>query len=54
MPNRDEFLGVNLSEEVKAALRAEAARREISMSALTYETLKDMLAKLGYPIAADD
>jgi hypothetical protein len=43
---RDEFLGVNISEEDKLALRDEAKRRGISMSALTADLIKDMLAEL--------
>lgn len=44
--DRDEFLGVNLNEADKQALRAEAERRGISMSALTSDLIKDMLASL--------
>lgn len=43
---RDEFLGVNLSESDKLALRAEAERRGISMSMLTSDLIKEMLAAL--------
>lgn len=42
---RDEFLGVNISEEDKQALREEAARRGLSMSALTADLIRDMLAE---------
>lgn len=51
--NRDQFLGVNLSESVKDALRAEAERRGISMSALSSEMLKEMLITCGYPLEAE-
>lgn len=44
--DRDEFLGVNISEADKTALRAEAARRGISMSALTADLIKDMLKEV--------
>ncbi len=44
--DRDEFLGVNISDADKVALRAEAARRGLSMSALTSDLIKDMLASL--------
>ena len=44
-PDRDEFLGVNLSEDDKEALRREAARRGVSMSALTSDLIKEMLAE---------
>ena len=50
---RDQFLGVNLSEPVKDALRAEANRRGISMSSLSYDMLKEMLITLGYPLEAE-
>ena len=43
---RDEFLGVNLCEADKTALRQDAKRRGISMSALTADIIKDMLASL--------
>lgn len=43
---RDEFLGLNISTADKVALRAEAARRGISMSALSAEAIKEMLAAL--------
>lgn len=43
---RDVFLGINISERDKVALRAEAERRGISMSALTSDLIKDMLATL--------
>lgn len=43
---RDEFLGVNLSESDKHALRAEAERRGVSMSSLTSDLIKEMLAAL--------
>jgi hypothetical protein len=49
---RDEFLGVNLAGDVKDALRAEAARRGISMSMLSSELLRDMLLCCGYPVEA--
>lgn len=52
-PDRDQFLGVNLSESVKDALRAEAGRRGVSMSALSAEILRDMLVTCGYSIEAE-
>ena len=42
---RQAFLGVNISEGDKVALCQEAERRGISMSALTAELIKDMLAQ---------
>lgn len=50
---RAQFLGVNLSEPVKDALRAEALRRGISMSALSAEVLREMLTSCGYPLEAE-
>lgn len=50
--DRDEFLGINVSESVKTALRDEAHRRGVSVSALSAETLREMLVSLGYPIEA--
>lgn len=44
--DRDEFLGVNISEADKTALRQEAERRGLSMSALTAELIKEMLAEV--------
>lgn len=41
---RDEFLGVNLSETDKAGLREEAERRGLSMSSLTNDLIREMLA----------
>lgn len=43
---RDEFLGINISESDKVALRAEAARLGVSMSAMTAEWIKDRLEAL--------
>ena len=43
---RGEFLGVNLSEEDKTALREEAARRGISMSKLSSNIIQEMLESL--------
>lgn len=50
---RDEFLGVNLSEPVKMALRAETERRGVSMSEFTSELLVDMLRCCGYQLEAE-
>lgn len=47
---RDEFLGVNISDDVKSALRTEATKRGISMSAMTSEVIKDMLISCGYDV----
>lgn len=44
--DRDEFLGVNISEADKLALKEEASRRGISMSALTADLIKDMLKEV--------
>lgn len=43
--DREQFLGVNLSEADKVALRAEAGRRGISMSTLTSDLIREMLAR---------
>lgn len=51
--DRDQFLGVNLSESVKDALRAEAQRRGLSMSALSSAALREMLVACGYPLEAE-
>lgn len=48
--DREKFLGVNISEPVKTALKKEAERRGMSMSALTSDVLKDMLEACGYPV----
>lgn len=45
---RDEFLGVELTEEAKVALRAEAQKRGLSMSELSFNTLRSMLRECGY------
>lgn len=47
---RDQFLGVDLTEEVKNALRTEAARRGLSMSALTSDVVREMLIASGHAI----
>lgn len=54
MPPREEFLGVNLSESVKDALREEAGRRGMSMSELTSDTLRELLQCCGYPLIAEN
>lgn len=51
--NRDAFLGVDVTPTVKDALRAEAARRGVSMSELSSETLKEMLVECGHPLEAE-
>jgi hypothetical protein len=43
---RDEFLGINISPEDKEALKAEAARTNTSMSALTSDWIRQKLAEL--------
>ncbi len=43
---RDVFLGINISESDKRALREEAERRGISMSRLSSDLLKGMLEKM--------
>lgn len=42
---RDELLGVTLSKADKLALREEAQRRGLSMSALTSDLIKEMLGR---------
>lgn len=49
---RDQFLGVNISAEVKTALRREAKRRGLSVSKLTSQTIKQMLVDCGYEVEA--
>lgn len=44
--DRDEFLGINISDADKIALRREAKRRGLSMSAITADLIRDMLASL--------
>lgn len=44
--NRDQYIGVNLSKEDKAALKAEAARLGVSISAMTSTWIKHRLDKL--------
>lgn len=46
LDDRDEFLGINISEADKIALRAEALRSGISMSALSADWIKEKLASL--------
>jgi hypothetical protein len=50
---RNQFLGVNLTEPIKDALRAEAERRGLSISALSSDMLRDMLIACGYPLEAE-
>jgi lambda repressor-like predicted transcriptional regulator len=45
---RTEYLGVTMTEQTKAALKVEAEKRGISLSALSDETLKEMLAVCGH------
>ena len=51
--DRELFLGVNVSESVKAALREEAVKRGVSMSSITSDLLKEMLKACGYPLEAE-
>jgi hypothetical protein len=41
--DRGEFLGVNVTEPTKEALRQEAVRRGVSMSELSSNTIEEML-----------
>ena len=50
---RDEFLGIELEDLTKVALRQEARKRGISMSRLSAETIRDMLVACGYPLEAE-
>jgi hypothetical protein len=50
---RDVFLGLHVSEDVKAALRVEADRRGVTMSELSNNTLSEMLIACGYPLEAE-
>jgi hypothetical protein len=50
---RDEFLGIELEDLTKVALRQEAKRRGISMSRLSAETIRQMLIDCGYPLEAE-
>ncbi len=43
---RTNFLGVEVTDETKEALRVEAKRRGISMSSLTDATLREMLEQV--------
>jgi len=47
---REEFLGVNLSTKVKAALLEESIKRNKSMSALVSEVLVETLAECGHKL----
>lgn len=45
--NSENFLGVLLSDETKAALKALAKERGVSMSSLSSEAIEEMLTTLG-------
>lgn len=49
-PDRDEFLGVNLTEDVKGALRAEAFRYGVSMSEYASDAIREKLIKSGHQL----
>ncbi len=49
---RDAYVGLNVTEEVKEALKAEAIKRGISVSQIGSQTLKEMLVACGYPLEA--
>ena len=50
---RDQVIGVNLTEEVKDVLRAEAARRGLTVSTLSSDLLREMLIACGYKLEAE-
>lgn len=50
----DEFLGINLTEPIKDALRVEANKRGITMTRLSASALKQMLIACGYPLEAKE
>lgn len=52
-PSLEEFLGINLTEPIKDALRVEAHKRGITMTRLSAGALKQMLIACGYPLEAE-
>lgn len=44
--NRNNFLGVSISDDVKTALQEEAKRQGVSMSALSAEAIEEMLTRI--------
>lgn len=51
---RSEFLGVNVTDSVKTALKQEAEKQGKSISSLASDTLIDMLAEKDYPVAIEE
>ena len=49
--NRDQFIALHTTPDVKSALKEEAAKRNISQSRLMHEMLILALQKLGYPVS---
>jgi hypothetical protein len=47
MSDRDVFAGAHVTPEVKEALKIEAHRRKMSMSALIFEAIKEKLETSG-------
>lgn len=50
--NRDVILGGHTTPDVKDAIREEARKRRLSMSALIHEVLRDYFRSKGYPVTA--
>lgn len=49
--SRCEWVGGNVTKDVKAALKAEAGRRHISVSALLFILMRDKLKELGHDVS---
>jgi hypothetical protein len=47
---RCEWVGGNVTKDVKAALKAEARRRHISVSALLFIVVRDAMKQLGHDV----
>ena len=52
--DRNKFLAAHVTAPVKQALRAEAAKRDISVSRLVFELLGAKLRQLGHDLPAKD
>lgn len=52
--DRNKFLAAHVTAPVKAALRAEAAKRGVSVSRLVFELLTSKLRQLGHDVPAKE
>jgi hypothetical protein len=52
--NRDRYVASHTTDDIWRALRDEAARREISLSRLIHELMREGLRRRGYTVSGSE